>query len=121
MRKKIITSTAILCRCLAAYTLIPSTKPVKNIVVPQEMEKFVVIEQAEPEYQDASEELYILAYKKGFHSFMAQYNLEESGKVYKYTTQIEEHKETEKYHEVIDKGYVDGYHKAAESGFCPRF
>ena len=110
---------AILCVFLAVYMLIPGKKPAKIVFDPQD--NAALVEQTEEdETKEASAELYDLAYKKGFHAFKAQYDLESPEVVYKYTSQIEEHGESEKYHELIDRGYVDGYHKAAESGICPR-
>jgi thermostable 8-oxoguanine DNA glycosylase len=115
----VFAAIAIFCVCLAAYMLIPSKKAEKIVFIPQDKaaENLVLSEQTE---EEAKEELYELGYKKGFHSFKAQYDLESPSVVYKYTSQIEEHKETDKYRELIDRGYVDGYHKAAESGVCPR-
>jgi flagellar biosynthesis/type III secretory pathway protein FliH len=112
-------AVAILCVCFAAYMLIPSKKAEKDeiVFVPQTSENLVLSEQTE---EETKEELYDLGYKKGFHAFMAQTGKEGPEVAYKYTAQIEEHEETERYADVIDKGYVDGYHKASESGFCPR-
>jgi flagellar biosynthesis/type III secretory pathway protein FliH len=110
---------AILCVCFAAYVLITSKKAEKAeiVFVPQNAENLVLSEKTE---EETKEELYDLGYQKGYHSFKVQYDLESPSVVYKYTSQIEEHKETGKYQEVIDRGYVEGYHKAAESGICPR-
>lgn len=117
--RRIFASIAILCVCFAAYMLISSKKAEKIVFVPQDktVENLVLSEQTE---EETKEELYDLGYKKGFHAFMAQTGREGPEVAYKYTTQIEEHEETERYTDVIDKGYVDGYHKASESGICPR-
>jgi uncharacterized membrane protein len=126
MRKKIFALMLILLVCFLAILLTPGKKALKTAIAPQDVSpqdvapQDVVSEEIVVISEDEAEELYDLAYKKGYHAFMVQYDLEDPMVVYKYTSKIEEHEKNEINHEIIDKGYVDGYHKAAESGFCPR-
>lgn len=61
---------------------------------------------------------YESGFNRGYNAFMAQMGEESSEKrVFKYT---KFEKEIENSEEEELKGYVDGYHKAAELQYCPR-
>lgn len=69
---------------------------------------------------------YQASYDNGYRSFLRQFMDNEPGATYQYTSQVQEKsvdektKETKEYREAIEKGYVDGYHKASEMNNCPR-
>lgn len=73
------------------------------------------------------ENVYQNSFNRGYRAFLSQFaKKEEPGVAYQYTVQIQEQavseqiKETPEYKEAIDKGYVDGYHRASEMNQCPR-
>lgn len=64
---------------------------------------------------------YQLGYEKGYYSFLIQ-NGQEPEKIISYTSTVEDlfNNEDVDFREAVEKGYVDGYHKACNSVYCPR-
>lgn len=64
---------------------------------------------------------YQMGYEKGYYSFLIQ-NSQEPEKITSYTTTVENlfNNEDMQFLEAVEKGYVDGYHKACNSVNCPR-
>lgn len=73
------------------------------------------------------ENVYQNSFNRGYRAFISQFaKKEEPGVVHQYTVQTQEQvvsekiKETPEYKEAVDKGYVDGYHRASKMNQCPR-
>jgi hypothetical protein len=65
---------------------------------------------------------YQMGYEKGYYSFLIQSG-QDPEKISTYTVSVEglyKEQESQDYHDAVEKGYVDGYHKACDSVNCPR-
>jgi hypothetical protein len=73
----------------------------------------------------AVERAYKVSFDKGYSAFLRQIGFE-SKTSYQYTSNVqevpveEEILSSQEYQDALDKGYVDGYHKATEVTHCPR-
>ena len=64
---------------------------------------------------------YQSGYEKGYYAFLIQ-NEQDPKKISAYTSSVEDvfnDQNSEDYKEAVEKGYVDGYHKACDSVHCP--
>lgn len=79
-------------------------------------------EEQKQEYENLEEKIYNISYQKGRAAMLNQMGRPDLiGKTSEYTDSIEIPKEEqEKYERIMDKAYVDGYHKAANIVVCPR-
>jgi len=75
---------------------------------------------------DLQSKAYNIGYKSGQRAMYAQMNMQvnDEDKVAEYTSleesdEIKSEEEKKKIEEIIQKGYVDGYHRASESLSCP--
>jgi hypothetical protein len=59
---------------------------------------------------------YTIGYDKGYKSFLEQNGRVDLSPVKKYTAYVEQELEKDE----VDRGYVDGYHRAADTIYCPR-
>jgi len=59
---------------------------------------------------------YTIGYDKGYRSFLEQNGRVDLSPVKKYTVYVEQELEKDE----VDRGYVDGYHRAADTIYCPR-
>ena len=59
---------------------------------------------------------YTIGYDKGYRSFLEQNGRVDLSPVKKYTAYVEQELEKDE----VDRGYVDGYHRAADTIYCPR-
>lgn len=76
---------------------------------------------------DMESKAYNIGYKNGQYAMYRQMNMQinDENKVEEYTSlensdEIKSEEEKKKIDEIIQKGYVDGYHRASESFSCPR-
>lgn len=75
--------------------------------------------------KQAVERAYKASFDKGYKAFLSQ-NGFESRAIYQYTSNVqevpvrEEVIQSEEYKDAVDRGYVDGYHRATEISHCPR-
>lgn len=76
---------------------------------------------------DLESKAYNIGYKNGQYAMYRQMNMQinDENKVEEYTSlensdEIKSEEEKKKIDEIIQKGYVDGYHRASESFSCPR-
>jgi|688.fasta_scaffold04759_49 hypothetical protein len=76
---------------------------------------------------DLQSKAYNIGYKNGQRAMYVQMNMQvnEEEKVTEYTSleeseEIKSEEDKKKIEEIIQKGYVDGYHRASESFSCPR-
>lgn len=86
----------------------------------QETEKEVGVTEEE---EDQRKIAYKIGYKKGYNNFMkTSVDIKDEESIIEYTSNKEEivNSETEIIQEIMMRGYVDGYHKAGESLYCPR-
>lgn len=91
---------------------------VVKVIAPPIEEKFVISD-------DLQSKAYNIGYKNGQRAMYVQMNMQvnDEEKVVEYTTleeSIKSEEEKKKIDEIIQKGYVDGYHRASESFSCPR-
>lgn len=69
------------------------------------------------------EDSYQLGYNDGYRAFLIQMGTKEEDlpKVARYTTNTSSNDLVDVDEEEKSRGYADGYHKAADSIYCPRF
>jgi len=59
---------------------------------------------------------YTIGYDKGYKAFLEQNGRVDLSPNKKYTVYVEQELEKDE----VDRGYVDGYHRASETIYCPR-
>lgn len=120
--RKIFVFFAFFAVCLGVFffsfkkNTVSTPEPHQIITEPKSIEKndFTV---------DAQDVAYKLGFEQGKMAFFKQINepIQNSEiKKEEYTVLIESQEQQKEYDEAISKGYVDGYHKAADSIHCPR-
>lgn len=101
----------------------------KEIKEDEQKIKMIVVDydhlQTENVDQEEEKIAYAIGYTNGQNAIYSQ--MKDSIRVvlkddekYKYTINKYEGKIDERLQEIIDKGYIDGYHKASEYYYCPR-
>lgn len=102
------------------------TKKITPIKSPEEEKTLVLptlnIPETTPFDGDGFGNAYKMGYEKGYYAFLIQ-NGEEPEKITSYTVGVEDlykQQEAEEYQNAVEKGYVDGYHKACNTMNCPR-
>lgn len=86
--------------------------------------KIIYENNIQKEYSSLEEELYDKEYERGRKNLYKQMGVlivdkNESNFDYTVIKEVPE-EEKNKYEEIMNKAYVDGYHKASESFYCPR-
>lgn len=131
MKTKVYLIFALFLGVIAAYLLY--FFELKNQTKKQQVSNFVgensdfvpatlVLPTNAPFQSDHLNNAYQVGYEKGYYSFLIQ-NGQDAEKMTAYTVSVEsafDQENTKDYKDAMEKGYVDGYHKACDSIHCPR-
>lgn len=100
----------------------------KNKIVQQDIEnseeETIIYENIPVEFNSLEEKIYKVAYEQGRKSLYGQMGIKLvniNEKEFSYTINVDaSDEEKSKYDELKSRGYVDGYHRACDSFYCPR-
>lgn len=131
MKLKFFLASALVLGLIFAFTVdffskLKVDKKENTILVLPKSDQFMppspTIPEITPFVEEDLSQAYQKGYEKGYYSFLIQ-NGQEPEKISAYTVSVEglyKEQESQNYHDAVEKGYVDGYHKACDSVNCPR-